>query len=340
MKDAHSLLATLQSSIDDGQLAGAAALVWRGGRVRHVACVGWRDKDAELPVERDTLFRIASMSKPVTSALALMLVEDGRFALDEPIVRWAPEFSQMRVLRSPGGPLDETTPAERQITFGDLLTHRSGLTYGPFHESALADAYDKALGGHIDSHVAPGDWIAGLAALPLIDQPGAAFHYGHSTDLLGLLLERIEGEPLGDIFERRIFGPLGMRDTYFTVPREKHDRLARAYGFDEAGRLIARLDGPGGSFLPERPQGMAYVSGGAGPLVDVGRLSRLCADVREQWRRGWRTAITTGDAGSHDREPHDRTTARYGRNWGNAAICSRAWIRPGCRRGCGAGSDD
>jgi CubicO group peptidase (beta-lactamase class C family) len=264
MKDAPRLAATLQSSIDDGQLAGAAALVWRGGRVRHVACVGWRDMEAELPVERDTLFRIASMTKPITSTVALMLAEEGRFALDEPIARWAPEFSQMRVLRSAGGPFDETTPAERQITFEDLLTHRSGLTYGPFHEGALADAYDKALGGHIDSSVAPGDWIAGLAALPLIDQPGAAFHYGHSTDLLGLLIERIEDAPLGAIFDRRIFAPLGMKDTCFTVPREKRDRRARAYGFDAAGRLTARVGGPGGSFLPERPQDMVYVSGGQG----------------------------------------------------------------------------
>ena len=220
--------------------------------------------DAALPVERDTLFRIASMTKPITSTLALMLVEEGRFALDEPIARWAPEFSPMRVLRSPGDPLDQTDAAERRITFEDLLTHRSGLTYGPFHEGALANAYDKALGGHIDSAMVPGDWIAGLAALPLIDQPGTAFHYGHSTDLLGLLIERIEGAPLGEIFERRIFGPLGMKDTGFTVPREKRDRRATAYGFDEEGRLTARVDGPGGSFMPERPQDMAYVSGGQG----------------------------------------------------------------------------
>ena len=264
MKIHQPLAATLQTSIDAGELAGAAALVWRGGRVRHVPCVGWRDMEAELPVERDTIFRIASMTKPITSTVALMLAEEGRFALDEPIARWAPEFSLMRVLRTPGGQLAETNLAERQITFEDLLTHRSGLTYGPFHEGALADAYDKALGGHIDSSVAPRDWIAGLAALPLIDQPGAAFHYGHSTDLLGLLIERIEGAPLGDIFERRIFGQLGMKDTCFTVPREKRDRRARAYGFDAAGRLIARVDGPGGSFLPERSQDMVYVSGGQG----------------------------------------------------------------------------
>ena len=114
----------------------------------------------------------------------------------------------MRVLRSPTGPLDQTDPAERPITFEDLLTHRSGLTYASFDAGPIARAYDQALGGEIDSPVAPDDWIAALAALPLIDQPGAAFHYGQSIDLLGLLIARMEGASLGEVLNRRIFGPL------------------------------------------------------------------------------------------------------------------------------------
>jgi CubicO group peptidase (beta-lactamase class C family) len=204
------------------------------------------------------------MTKPITSAAALMQFEEGRFALNDPIARWAPEFSQMRVLRSHKGPLDQTDPAERPITFEDLLTHRSGLTYSAFHTGPIASAYKEALGGEIDSHVAPDDWIARLAALPLIDQPGAAFHYGHSTDLLGLLIARIEDAPLGDVLERRIFGPLGMIDTCFSVPVEKRGRRAGMYGFDEAGRLVKRVTATGRSTLPERPVDMAYVSGGAG----------------------------------------------------------------------------
>src|SRR5262249_44680954 len=158
----------------------------------------------------------------------------------------------------------QTDTAERPITFEDLLTHRSGLTYKGFHRGPLARAYEEALGGEVDSHVAPDDWIAGLAALPLIDQPGAAFHYGHSTDLLGLLIARIEDAPLGDVLERRIFGPLGMKDTGFGVPVEKRGRRAGMYGFDGAGRLGKRLTPTGRSTLPERPVDMAYVSGGAG----------------------------------------------------------------------------
>lgn len=250
--------------VNDGALAGAATMIWRDGNVVQAAGVGWRDVEARLPIERDTLFRIASMSKPITSTVALMLFEESRFALEDPIARWAPEFSEMRVLRSPTGALDQTDPAERPITFEDLLTHRAGLTYGPFHRGPIAKAYEEALGGDIDSEVAPDDWIAGLAALPLIDQPGAAFHNGHSTDLLGLLIARIEDAPLGDVLERRIFGPLGMRDTGFLVPRGNAGRRAGMYGFDEAGRLTARSTGPGGSTMPERPEDMAYVSGGQG----------------------------------------------------------------------------
>src|SRR5215468_6975976 len=108
--------------VNAGELAGAATLVWRAGEMIHAAGVGWRDIEAKLPIERDTLFRIASMTKPITSAAAHMLFEEGRFALNDPIARWAPEFSQIRVLRSPDGPLDQTDPAERPITFEDLLT--------------------------------------------------------------------------------------------------------------------------------------------------------------------------------------------------------------------------
>jgi CubicO group peptidase (beta-lactamase class C family) len=264
MMGEEQIATAIGAIVNAGGLAGAATLIWRDGKVVQAGGIGWRDVGAGLPIERDTLFRIASMTKPITSTAALMLFEEGRFALSDPITRWAPEFSQMRVLRSPAGPLNQTDPAERPITFEDLLTHRSGLTYGDFHSGPIARAYHEALGADIDSEALPDDWIAGLAALPLIDQPGAAFHYGHSTDLLGLLIARMEDAPLGDVLKRRIFDPLGMKDTGFTVPYENRQRRAGTYGFDEAGRLTARLAGPGSSFLPERPEEMVYVSGGQG----------------------------------------------------------------------------
>ena len=254
----------LQKVVDGGGLAGAATLVWRNDRVVHTAAAGWRDVEAQLRMERDTLFRIASMTKPITTAAALTLLEEGRFALDEPIATWAPEFSRTRVLRSLDGPLDDTVPAVRPITFDDLLTHRAGFTYGSFHPGPLAMAYASALGGDIDTHVAPDEWIARLAALPLLDQPGAGFHYGVSTDLLGLLVARIDGAPLGDVLRRRIFEPLGMTDTAFAVPKEKRHRCAGPYGFDQKGRLAKLTTAPGNAFLMERPEDMQFAGGGAG----------------------------------------------------------------------------
>lgn len=266
----------LQQIVDSGQLAGAATLVWKNGAAQ-ATCVGWRDIERKLSVERDTIFRIASMTKPITSVAALMLVDEGRVALNDPIARCAPEFSQMRVLRSPVGPLDETDPADRLITFDDLLTHRAGLTYGGLHRGPISQAYREALGGDIDSNVAPDDWITRLSQLPLIHQPGAMMSYSRATDLLGLLIARIEGEPLGAVLKRRIFDPLGMKDTSFLVSPDKRDRRAAAYGFNDEGQLIKRTTW-GGVVVEERPVEMTYESGGQGlwsTVDDYLRFARL-----------------------------------------------------------------
>jgi CubicO group peptidase (beta-lactamase class C family) len=276
MNRERQLQQVLQKPVDNGELAGAAAAVWRDGSIQTV-CAGWRDIESHLPIERDTIFRIASMTKPITSVAALMLVDEGRIALNDPISEYAPEFSQMRVLRSPDGPLEETDESMRPITIDDLLTHRSGLTYGDFHRGPIARAYREALGGDIDSDVAPDDWIRRLAKLPLIGQPGSAMYYGRSTDLLGFLIARIEGTSLGAVLERRIFGPLGMKDTGFFVPEDKRNRRASAYGFDDQGRLIKRSTW-GSVVVPERPQDMAYQSGGQGlwsTIDDYLKFARL-----------------------------------------------------------------
>jgi CubicO group peptidase (beta-lactamase class C family) len=264
MAEQDPIANAISAVVEAGELAGAVTLVWRDGQVVQAAAVGWQDIEARVPMRRDSLFRIASLTKPITSVAALILMDEGRFTLDDPITRWAPEFARMRVLRDPAGALDQTDPALRPITFEDLLTHRSGLTYGSFHPGPLDAAYKAALGADIDSEVAPDAWIAGLASLPLVDQPGAGFHYGASTDLLGLLLARMDGAPLGEVLQRRIFGPLGMQDTGFIVPPAKRHRRAGLHGFDAAGRLTLLQVAPGGATVAERPDGMAFVSAGAG----------------------------------------------------------------------------
>ncbi len=258
------IAAALQAYVDAGAMAGATTLIWRQGREVQSCAVGWADIAARRPLTRDSLFRVASMTKPVTSVAAMIMLQDGLFCLDDPITGVAPEFAGMRVLRDPSGPLDDTVPAERPITFGDLLTHRAGFTYGDLHPGPLKQAYTEALGGDIDSPVAPDAWNARLAALPLIDQPGAGFHYGRSTDLLGLLLARIDGVPFGQLLARRVFQPLGMTDTGFLVPADQRHRRAGLYGWGADGVIEPRQTASAGSSYPDRPDDMAYESGGQG----------------------------------------------------------------------------
>jgi len=254
----------IKGLVDAGELAGAVTLAWRDGEVVHTAGVGRRDLANGRPVERDTIFRIASMTKPVTTVAALMLLDEGRFTLDDPITICAPELAHLRVLRDPEGPLDATDGAIRSITFRDLLTHRSGLTAGEFHRGPIRHACAETLGAQIDNPLTPDEWIARLATLPLIDQPGAGFHYGISTDLLGFLIARLEGASLGAVLARRLFAPLGMRDTGFAVSGEKRDRRAALCGFDDEGRLTTLTAAPGRHALDERPDDMTFESGGQG----------------------------------------------------------------------------
>jgi CubicO group peptidase (beta-lactamase class C family) len=230
--------AVLNGVIDAGDLSGAVTLVWRAGQVAQLNILGKRDIERGAPMERDTLFRIASMTKPVTSAAALILMEEGRLALHDPITKWAPEFSNMQVLKSPDGPLDEIYPAPRDITIEDLMTHRAGLAYGFTSVGPIADAHRRALGDVFDNPMSPDQWMKALGGLPLSFPPGERFHYSHATDVLGFIVGRIGGSGFRDFVVDRVVGPLGMDDTDFWIPPEKRDRAAVVYRMSEgSGRL-------------------------------------------------------------------------------------------------------
>jgi len=248
----------LQAVIDAGDLSGAVSLIWRRGEVVRFDARGQRDLEREAPMERDTLFRIASMTKPVTTVAALMLLEEGRLALEDPITRWAPEFAHMRVLNSPTGPLDETTPAPRDITIEDLMTHRAGLAYGFTSVGPIAHAHQKALGDVLNHPLGPDAWMAALGALPLSYPPGERFHYSHATDVLGFIVGRIAGQDFRDVLIERIFAPLKMVDTDFYIPPEKRERAAVVYRMDEGG---GRLE-PVGFARHDTPP--AFCGGGGG----------------------------------------------------------------------------
>lgn len=311
MTDTNSIATAINAYVNAGDLAGAAALVWRGGQVADHVTAGRRDLVTGLPVERDTIFRIASMTKPVTTVAALMLFDEGRFDLDQPIASVAPELGRMRVLRDPNGPLDQTVDAARPITFRDLLTHRSGLTYGEFHRGPIGRACADTLGAQMDNPLTPDEWIARLGTLPLIDQPGAAFHYGGSTDLLGFLIARLDGRTFGEVLTQRIFAPLGMRDTGFVVPREQRQRRAGLCGFDADGHLTALAATPGGHALAERPETMTFESGGQGlwsTLDDYLTFARMLigdAAITPLLRPDTRAMMTTNQL-----TPEQRASAR------------------------------
>ena len=231
--------ASINDAIDAGLLAGAVTLVWQGGRVLQVNELGHRDVDARLPMQRDTIFRIASMTKPITVAAAMSLVEEGKLALTDRVATWLPELADMRVLAEPRGPLDRTVPAQRHITVEDLMTHRSGLAYMFSVLGPLADAYRK-----LPARQDQDRWLAELAELPLAHQPGERLTYSVATDVLGIVLSRLEGKPLSEILTERILGPLGMTDTGFSVGSSGRRRAATMYQLDADTTLRHDVMGP------------------------------------------------------------------------------------------------
>jgi CubicO group peptidase (beta-lactamase class C family) len=230
-------LKAAKNAIASNDPPGLVALVWRNGEIFEAA-LGLRVVEENLPMRRDTIFRIASMTKPITSALIMMLLEDGKLRLDDPIVKWAPELANRRVLKDPAGSIDDTYPAPRDITIEDLLTHRSGLAEAFTSTGAVAEAYERAVPN--STTLTPEEFLAALATLPLTYAPGERWLYGYSTAVLGVLAARIAGKPFRDLLLERILAPLGMNDTDFWIPTEKRDRVAGAYCFDAMGALASQ----------------------------------------------------------------------------------------------------
>ncbi|BBZ04772.1 hypothetical protein MCHIJ_42090 [Mycolicibacterium chitae] len=259
--------ASIREACDAGLLSGAVTMVWQGGAVRQVNEIGYRDIEAGLPMQRDTVFRIASMTKPVTVAAAMALVDDGRLALTDPVTRWLPEFAEMRVLADPRGALEQTVPAQRPITVDDLMTHRSGLAYQFSIPGPLARAYAR-----LPMRQDQDRWLAELAQLPLVHQPGAQLTYSHATDVLGIVVSRIEGKPLHEVLSERIFAPLQMTDTGFFLTPESRRRAATMYRLDAQNTLQHNVMGPAPIAAPP------FCQGGAGlwsTVDDYLRFARM-----------------------------------------------------------------
>lgn len=238
--------AALRAHVDSGAVAGVVALLARHGQA-HVEVAGVQDLATGAPMRRDTLFRICSMTKPVAAAAALMLVEEGRLRLDDPVERLLPELANRRVLRRLDGPLDDTVPARRSITLRDLLTFRLGFgaIMAPSAAWPIQRAVDAAgIGPGPDPPACtPDEFVRRFAALPLMHQPGERWMYHTGSDILAVLVARAAGMPFDDLLRERIFTPLGMADTGYVVPDARLPRLATCYRRDATGRLAPRDDG-------------------------------------------------------------------------------------------------
>ncbi len=265
----------LDAHVADGQLPGAVALVLRDGQVIYERAVGFADREAGVRMAPDSLFRIASQTKAITSTAAMMLIEEGRLQLTDPISRWMPTFAKPVVAVAAADGTTTLVPARRPVRVSDLLLHTAGLSYGT--GARIASQYEAAGLGPAAGY----GWYTAdkdepvcvtmdrLGTLPLAVQPGESWVYGYATDVLGCIVERVSGRTLDAFFRERITGPLGMTDTHFFVPREKAGRLTAVYASNAQGKAVRAPEGARGQgHYVEGPR--ASYSGGAG-LVSTAR---------------------------------------------------------------------
>src|SRR5581483_7709570 len=224
--------------IDTGRFPGTQLVVYRRGSVVHSASQGFADLERKVPVKDDTIYRIYSMTKPITSVAFMMLFEEGRVALDEPVAKYIPEWKNLGVFVAGTAPDFVTRPPSRPMLIVDLLRHTSGLTYGFQQRSNVDAAYRQAKIGEVEKAGTLDSMIADLAKIPLEFSPGEAWNYSVATDVIGYLIGKISGQPFEQFLKERIFDPLGMNDTGFHVPKEKAHRFAACYSADPPGQLV------------------------------------------------------------------------------------------------------
>ncbi|MCX4902417.1 beta-lactamase family protein (plasmid) [Streptomyces sp. NBC_01369] len=259
----------LARHVESKRIPGLVALVSRGGRT-HVEAIGTMRHDGGPPMRRDTIFRMASTSKPVTMAAAMVLLDECRLRLDEPVDPWLPELADRRVLKRPDGPLEDTVPALRPITVRDLMTSTFGLGVDfDLLDSPIRAATFERTDYSVASGPAPDpvEWMRRLGELPLSYQPGERWQYDLSNEVLGVLVARVTGQPLEAFLRERIFDPLGMKDTAFHVPADKIDRLPPLYGPDpQTGEFLVWDKAAGGR--TSRPPAFQGAGGGLVSTAD------------------------------------------------------------------------
>ncbi len=268
----HRIDGLLQKYVDSGRMNGAVALIIRNGKIAYYQAAGFNDIDTKTPLKRDAIFRMASQTKAITSVAVMTLYEEGKFLLDDPLSKYIPEFRNQRVIEmfNPKDSSYTSTPANRQVTIHDLLTHTSGIGYAQIGTQEANAIYAKAgvIAGIGIETFNLADKIKILGRLPLFHQPGERFTYGLNTDVLGYLVEVMSGMSLADYLKQRIFDPLGMKDTYFYLPKDKQNRLVQLYTEEAStGKLIKAPAKSylNGDFSADYPNSEGtYYSGGGG----------------------------------------------------------------------------
>ncbi len=241
----------LESYVDQGRLAGAVTIVVRQGKIAYREGIGYRDVDAQAPMPSDGIFRIASQSKALASVGVMILQEEGKLLITDPVGKYLPAFAETMVAEPNGEGGYDVVPARRPITIRDLLTHTAGISYGMgllANRGAAADAWEEAgiTGWYFADRDEPvGDTMARLAKLPMDAHPGERWIYGYNTDILGAMIEKISGQTLGAFLKERLFDPLGMTDTHFFLPENKLGRLATVYSSVDGGSSFERAPDPG-----------------------------------------------------------------------------------------------
>ncbi|HVH23780.1 MAG TPA: serine hydrolase [Pseudonocardia sp.] len=328
----------MQTQVDTGQVPGLVALAADGPDVEVVA-VGRHDVESTAPMTRDTVFRVASITKPIVAAATMMLVDDGRLALDAEVRDWLPELAAPTVLRHWSGPLDDVVPVQRAILVEDLLTSRGGHGFPSDFGAPVVEVLLNRLhqGPPNPQRRQPADrWLAELATVPLLHQPGRGWTYNTGSDLLGVLLARVADRNLGDLLAERIFEPIGMSDTGFWVPGGSAGRLPSLYDTDAETGGLSLVDGPDGQWTSPPP-----FESGAGGLVstvdDWYRFARLLLDDGVVGSRRLLTAesidrMTTDHIGDRDRAPGGDVFLD-GQGWGYGGgvdtHVTEPWQRPG-----------
>ena len=324
------LRGTLRAYVENGSVPGAVGLVARGDRMK-VAAVGSMAVGG-TPMARDSIFRFASITKPITAAAVMMLVEDGRIALDDPVGRWLPELAEPKVVRAPASPVDDVVPAGRPIAVFDLLSSQAGYGFASdFALPAVQCLFSVQKDGREpQSFPGPDVWMTGLAQVPLLYQPGEAWLYDTCSTLQGVLIARVCGQSLPDFLAERVFTPLGMSDTGFEVPDGKRDRFTSYYRANPAGGLEL-ADGPDGqwSTLPQFPLGNGGLAGTADDWLAFGRM--LLADGTAAGGRRLLTADSVRLMTSDHTTPAQREIGKLfleGQGWGFGGSVDIAAIDP------------